>query len=69
MSETFKMVTVVGTSPTSIDEAIRNAITDTSSTLRNLGWFEVQEIRGRIDDGGVAEFQIKIQIGLQIERG
>lgn len=69
MSETFKMVTVVGTSANSIDEAIRNAVADASGTLRNLGWFEVQEVRGRIDDGGVAEYQVKMQIGLRVERG
>ncbi len=67
MAKTYKMVTVVGTSPESSEDAIRNAVTDASSTLRNLGWFEVQEVRGRIEEGRVAEYQVKVQIGLRVE--
>jgi flavin-binding protein dodecin len=67
MTKTYKMVTVVGTSPESSEEAIRNAVVDASSTLRNLGWFEVQEVRGRIEEGRVAEYQVKVQIGLRVE--
>lgn len=67
MAKTYKIVTVVGTSPKSSEEAIRNAVADASSTLRNLGWFEVEEVRGRIEEGQVAEFQVKVQIGLRVE--
>ncbi|NHZ73294.1 MAG: dodecin flavoprotein [Nitrospirae bacterium] len=67
MSNTFKMVTVVGTSPESYEAAIASALSDASATVRNLSWFEVQEQRGRIVDGKVAEFQIKIQIGFRVE--
>ena len=67
MSNTFKMVTVVGTSPESYEAAIASALSDASATVRNLSWFEVQEQRGRIVDGKVAEFQIKIQIGFRGE--
>ena len=67
MAKTYKMVTVVGTSPESSEDAIRNAVADASSTLRNLGWFEVQEVRGRIEEGRVAEYQVKVQIGLRVE--
>lgn len=67
MSNTFKMVTVVGTSPDSFEAAIGNALSVASATVRNLSWFEVQEQRGRIADGKVAEYQIKIQIGFRVE--
>ena len=46
MGNTFKMVTVVGTSPTSYEEAIASALADASATLRGLAWFEVVEMRG-----------------------
>jgi len=67
MSNTFKMVTVVGTSPESYEAAVANALSDASATVRNLSWFEVQEQRGRIVDGKVAEYQIKLQIGFRVE--
>ncbi len=67
MGNTFKMLTVVGTSPESYKEAIDNALSDTAATVRNLSWFEVKEFRGRIADGKVAEYQVKIQIGFRVE--
>lgn len=67
MSNTYKMVTVVGTSTQSYEEAIANALSDASATVRNLSWFEVQEQRGRIVDGKVAEYQIKLQVGFRVE--
>jgi hypothetical protein len=67
MSNTFKMITIVGTSPESYKEAIDNALSDTSATVRNLSWFEVKEFRGRIADGKVAEYQVNLQIGFRVE--
>ena len=67
MSNTYKMVTVVGTSQESYEVAIANALSDATATVRNLSWFEVQEQRGRIVDGKVAEYQIKLQIGFRVE--
>lgn len=68
MSRTFKVVTVVGTSPDSVEAAIQNAIADAGGSLRNLGWFEVKELRGRIEGEGVLEYQVKVDIGFKIER-
>ncbi len=68
MSRTFKVVTVVGTSSDSLEDAIKNAVHDAGDSLRNLGWFEVKELRGRIKGGDVAEYQAKVDIGFKIER-
>jgi flavin-binding protein dodecin len=67
MSNTYKMVTVVGTSTESYEAAIASALSDATATVRNLSWFEVQEQRGRIVDNKVAEYQIKLQIGFRVE--
>ena len=69
MSGTFKLVTLVGTSPDSYEQAIRNAVRDASASLRNLSWFEVTELRGRISGGQVAEYQAKLQAGFKVEVG
>lgn len=59
----YKMVEVVGTSGTSVSDAIRGAVERASTTLEDLEWFEVKEIRGRITEGEIAEYQVKLDIG------
>ncbi|MCW2700567.1 MAG: uncharacterized protein JWQ45_2102 [Blastococcus sp.] len=58
---------VVGSSPTSVDEAIRNAIRKAGGTVRNIEWFQTQEIRGQVVDGDVAYFQVTLKFGFRIE--
>ncbi len=67
MGKTFKMVTLVGTSDKSYEAAIESALGDAARTLRGLNWFEVVEMRGRTEGGKVAEYQVKIQVGLKVE--
>ena len=67
MSGTYKLVTLVGTSAESYEQALTNAISDASASLRNLSWFEVQEHRGRIDQGKIVEYQVKLQASFKVE--
>jgi flavin-binding protein dodecin len=64
---TYRVTEIVGTSPESVDQAIRNGIRRASETLRHLDWFEVTEIRGQIDQGEVAHFQVGMKIGFRLE--
>jgi flavin-binding protein dodecin len=61
------MTEIVGTSPNSFAEAVQEAVKRASKTLRNMGWFEVVEERGMIKDGKVAEFQVTVKIGFELE--
>ncbi|MCF6209450.1 Dodecin (COG3360) Flavin-binding [hydrothermal vent metagenome] len=68
MSEhVYKMIELVGSSPNSTDDAIRNAIARAGKTLRNLDWFEVLETRGQLVDGKVAHFQVTLKVGIRLE--
>lgn len=68
MSEhTYRLIEVVGSSPTGIDDAIREAITDASKTIRNIRWFQVVETRGHVEDGKVAHFQVTLKIGFTLD--
>ena len=58
---------VVGSSPTSVDEAIRTAIGKAAQTVRNIEWFQTEEIRGQVVDGDVAYFQVTLKFGFRIE--
>lgn len=63
----YSISEVVGTSPDGVEPAVANAVAQAGRTLRNLDWFEVQSIRGQIDDGGIAHWQVTVKIGFRIE--
>ena len=63
----YKVVEIVGTSDKSISLAIENAIAKASSTLRNLGWFEVVQTRGKIEAGTVKHYQVTLKVGFTLE--
>ncbi|HTT77063.1 MAG TPA: dodecin [Candidatus Binataceae bacterium] len=64
--KTYKIIEVVGVSSEGVDDAVRNAITKASQTLRNMDWFEVKNIRGAVN-GGKPEFQVEVRIGFRLE--
>lgn len=66
MGTVYKKIEVIGTSNSSVSEAIQGAIDRASNTVHNLKWFEVNEIRGRIESGNVAEYQVTLKIGFQL---
>jgi len=63
---TYKKVELVGSSPTSIEDAINNALAEASKSLKHLEWFEVTETRGHIENGRAAHFQVTIKVGFRI---
>ncbi|GAA0519013.1 hypothetical protein Ade02nite_80010 [Paractinoplanes deccanensis] len=63
----YRLSEVVGSSPTSVDDAIRTAIRKANQTVRNIEWFETQEIRGQVVDGDVAHYQVRLKIGFRVE--
>ena len=62
-----KKIEVVGTSRQSFADAARIAVARTAKSVRGLEWFEVTELRGRIDGAKVREFQVTLKIGFKIE--
>lgn len=65
----YKVVELVGSSKTSLEDAIQNAVTRASQTLRNLRWFEVVGTRGYIDNNNVAYYQVTLKIGFTVDDG
>ena len=63
----YKKIEVVGSSPDGVDDAIRQAVRRASKSVRNLDWFEVGEIRGPINDGEVAHFQVTLKVGFRLD--
>lgn len=63
----YKKVEIVGSSPDSIEDAVKAALERAGRTIRNMRWFEVVETRGQIVDGKVAHWQVTLKIGFTIE--
>jgi flavin-binding protein dodecin len=64
----YKLVELVGSSTTSSDDAIRNAIETAGKTLDHIGWFEVVQTRGHVADGKVAHFQVTLKVGFRLDK-
>ncbi|RKN10594.1 dodecin [Streptomyces radicis] len=68
MSEhTYRVTEIVGSSHEGIDDAIRNGLARASRTLRQLDWFQVTEIRGNLDEGTIAHYQVGLKVGFRLE--
>ncbi len=65
--DVFKLIELTGTSATSIEEAVQNAIARAGESVRQMRWFEVVDTRGALDNGKVSEWQVTIKIGFKIE--
>lgn len=63
----YHIAEVVGTSQTSVSDAIRGALERASLTYEDMQWFEVKEIRGRVNEANAAEFQVRIDIGFLLK--
>jgi flavin-binding protein dodecin len=63
----YKVIELVGSSTTGTDDAIRNAISRASNSLKNLDWFEVVENRGHLENGEIAHYQVKLKVGFRLE--
>ena len=63
----YKMIELAGSSETSIEHAIQNAITRAAKTVHDLRWFEVVETRGHIENGRVVHYQVVVKVGFTVE--
>lgn len=63
----YRLTEVVGSSPASVDDAIRTAVKKAAETVRNIEWFEAQEIRGQVVDGDVAHYQVLVKLGFRVD--
>jgi dodecin len=62
----YKIVELVGSSPTSIEDAIQGAIARASATVENIRWFEVTDTRGHVENGKVLHYQVTIKVGFTL---
>jgi flavin-binding protein dodecin len=63
----YKAVELTGSSTVSTDDAVKNAIARASETLRNLRWFEVTQVRGHLENGEIAHWQVTIKLSFTLD--
>ncbi|PKW13551.1 hypothetical protein A8926_1087 [Saccharopolyspora spinosa] len=63
----YRVTEVVGTSTKGVDDAIKKAIGRASQTLRNIDWFEVENVRGHVENNELAHYQVTLKIGFRLE--
>ena len=63
----YKILELVGSSETSIEDAIKNAVSRAGKTVREMKWFEVTQTRGHIENGTVRHYQVTLRVGFTLE--
>jgi flavin-binding protein dodecin len=63
----YKIIQLVGSAPSSVEDAIQNAIARASKSLKHLRWFEVLETRGQVEGGKVSHYQVTLKVGFTLD--
>lgn len=63
----YKTTDLVGSSETSVEDAVRVAVRRAAKTIHNLKWFEVGEVRGHIENGEIGHWQVTVKVGFTLD--
>ncbi len=63
----YKHIELTGTSTSGIEDAVQNAVTRASKTVRNMRWLEVTETRGHLENGKVSQWQVTVKVGFTLD--
>ncbi|MHA2298540.1 MAG: dodecin family protein [Candidatus Hodarchaeales archaeon] len=63
-----KIIELVGESPTSWSDAIKNAVTEASTTIRGIKRCWAEEFDVKIEDDKVVKYRVRCKIVFAIER-
>ena len=63
----YRVIELVGSSQTSIEDAVKSAIDRANATIRNLRWFEIVRTSGQVESGKVKHFQVTLKVGFTVE--
>lgn len=63
----YKKIELTGSSTAGIEGAVANAIAKASESMHNLRWFEVAEVRGHLEDGAIAHWQVTVKVGFTLD--
>ena len=65
----YKIIELVGTSPTSWEDAAKNAMEKAAKTLRDLRIAEIVKLDMRLENGKVVEYRARVNLSFKYEGG
>ena len=66
MSESvYKVIELVGTSPTSWEEAAKNAVETASKSLKDLRVAEISKLDMKVEEGKVTAFRARVNLSFK----
>jgi flavin-binding protein dodecin len=65
----YKIIELVGTSPTSWEDAAKTAVERAAQTLRDLRIAEVVKLDMRVENGKVVEYRTRVNLSFKYEGG
>ncbi|HEX8331024.1 MAG TPA: dodecin family protein [Segetibacter sp.] len=64
-----KVIEVIATSETGIEDAVHNAVAEVSKTVRNIDSVYIKDIKAHVKNGKVTTFGVNCQISFRVENG
>jgi dodecin len=65
--QVYKTIEIVGSSATTLEDAVQVAVKKASATVHNLRWFEVTQIRGGFVDEKLSEWQVIVKVAFELD--
>ena len=65
--DAFKIIRIIGTSPTSWEDAAKNAVEQAGKHLREMRIAEVELLDMRLEDGKVVEYRARVNVSFRYE--
>lgn len=62
-----KVIEIISASEKGIEDAIHNAVAETSKTVRNIDSVYVKDIKAHVQDGKITTFGVNCQISFRVE--
>ena len=63
----LKVIEILASSPTSWEEATRNAVAEASKSVKNIKSCYVKEHSTVVKDGTISEFRVNVKITFKVE--
>jgi flavin-binding protein dodecin len=62
-----KVVELVGSSPSSFSDAVRNAVSTAAQTIRNITGVDVLSSNATVEDGAISLYKVQVKIAFLVD--
>ena len=67
MESTYKIIELIGTSPTSWEEAAKSAVETAAKSLKDLRIAEIIELDMKVEEGKVVAYRAKVKVSFKYQ--